>query len=998
MSSNQSVPNLQKMVAMGSAVVGGIALVTKLGIDEFQHRNMKAKTDPSNAYSSIRILPDLVRFQGYIRIHRHKGKIVEPVPRAIEIIEAEEEKKNDTEVDKNDETEVSNNENVEGNDVDDTRMNDKDDDSDHIVNDNHDNNDNNNHNKNNSKVEIKWIDPASIEAEEEEEPKKSGWFSSLSNFASSAKKSLTKLQTMIEQPAIEFVSDFPFILKDSAIHKTDLEQYIMHENRFLDLFEPIQFMKSADQKNPQKTNNSKEPPLSEKWEFCFVKIHHETLYIRYAKKWITLPLNQINISPLTLNNNDCTAFIVDYTKYFTISENGGYVLLCQHLDDPTLMMDKREMEAAPIDIPVEHSSCPWPFVQTYLIGYHNTNYVSLRKEQVLKAIVERVSIAMKDVGFDNHRCYDHSIQFRKCIDTIISKMDGADKALEFKRAQSKKNNDKEEKDDNPYYEYGANNNKNDKDEDNDIPMSSKQEAEGEPEPMVENVEEKGKQSEESKDKIMQEKQKEVEEEKKEEMKEEFLPYLNLLNDAYHGLNVGELSETDWKLTAEASWLSNYVYDIHIPQREQRMKRRDSWTSFKSYISFASNTNLDTVNEQTSNMDVDDKNDNNDNQNDNQLENENHNHNNNQNYIDDMMDDGLYKYCGPPHLSKNPLWRKHNRKHCENLAKCGFQLLDYAITQPGQSVQWMITRSYDNPNTIFLTFKGTSNPLDAMVNIGLHPLELPHFQCSVYSGMYAALQQSLPFICKKLNVYRGDEYYQNNSCPPVNDNDDDGDNDSDDYDGGNNNKNITKIHKLVINGHSLGGGYGQLFLAHLLSVPEFEEYFETIKCVTFGSPLVFCKDVKNSFFYKKLNDKIINFVYQFDLVPRLQNGMEMEYRNKLLKSLLLSQLPVSNIDLVFDVNQRLNYILNKFHEHQWLLDRYRNIGKYIVLFEKEEPRPIVKDKKCFTKSAKSYHLVLDSKKVLTMTSMLPHDEQIYAGEVLNDHKMLNYMKTIMFQQF
>ena len=262
-------------------------------------------------------------------------------------------------------------------------------------------------------------------------------------------------------------------------------------------------------------------------------------------------------------------------------------------------------------------------------------------------------------------------------------------------------------------------------------------------------------------------------------------------------------------------------------------------------------------------------------------------------------------------------------------------------------------------------------------------------------MYAALQQSLAFICRRLKVYASDQYFENNPCPPINKSEQDSNRMNDDDD---ENRNITKIYKIVISGHSLGGGYAQLFLAHLLSVPEFEEYFETIKCVTFASPLVFCKDIENSFLYKKLNEKIINFVYQFDLVPRLQNGMEPIYRNKLLQGLLLSQLPVSNIGLVFDINQRLNFVLSKFQEHQWLLDRYCCIGKYVVLFEKDEPKPIDKKQKCFTKSAKSYHLILPADKVLTLTSMLSHDEPIYAVEVLKDHKILNYMKTIMFQQF
>merc|ERR1712130_502149 len=132
----------------------------------------------------------------------------------------------------------------------------------------------------------------------------------------------------------------------------------------------------------------------------------------------------------------------------------------------------------------------------------------------------------------------------------------------------------------------------------------------------------------------------------------------------------------------------------------------------------------------------------------------------------------------------------------------------------------------------------------MVNIGLHPLELPRFECSVFSGMYAAMQQSLAFICRKLSIYSSDQYYRRNPCPPLSD--------DEELEQEEKKKNITKIYKLIINGHSLGGGYSQLFLAHLLSSDEFTNYFETVKCITFGAPLVFCKDVKNSFFNEKLN--------------------------------------------------------------------------------------------------------------------------------------------------
>merc|ERR1712013_602361 len=105
-------------------------------------------------------------------------------------------------------------------------------------------------------------------------------------------------------------------------------------------------------------------------------------------------------------------------------------------------------------------------------------------------------------------------------------------------------------------------------------------------------------------------------------------------------------------------------------------------------------------------------------------------------------------------------------------------------------------------------------------------------------------------------------------------------------------------------------------------------------VTFGSPLVFGADVRSSLFYEKLRAQCLHFVYQLDLVPRLQNGMSMAYRRALLNGLLESALPINNLSMVFDVRQRVDFVLSKFQEHQWLLDGYASVGEFVLLFERE----------------------------------------------------------------
>eukprot|EP01083_Nonionella_stella_P260742 888628_1 len=135
--------NLKNLAATATAVVGGIALMTKLAKDELQHRNMKHKTDPNNVYSSIRILPDLVHFEGFIRIHKHTGNIICHVPREIkqpkqaELDEKDEKTtNNETEIESESQTKDSNiNDKMESDDVENTQE----------------------ENNNDNDIEIKWL-------------------------------------------------------------------------------------------------------------------------------------------------------------------------------------------------------------------------------------------------------------------------------------------------------------------------------------------------------------------------------------------------------------------------------------------------------------------------------------------------------------------------------------------------------------------------------------------------------------------------------------------------------------------------------------------------------------------------------------------------------------------------------------------------------------------------------------------------------------------------
>ena len=224
-----------------TAVVGGIALLTKLGVDEMQHRNIKAKTNPANSYSAIRILPDLVTFEGFIRIHRVRGDIVCPVPIATK--EPENENGNGNSVAPRDSDSVdAENEAIEAKPA---APEQKEETEDAMA------------------VEVKWLDAT---PQNPSHAKSSSWFDSLSRFASSAAKSVSKLQSKLEAQNTVFDSDFPRALCDAAILRADLETYAVQPHTLGKLFEQLHAFKL------------KEPSSAESNELVGLSFNHETLF------------------------------------------------------------------------------------------------------------------------------------------------------------------------------------------------------------------------------------------------------------------------------------------------------------------------------------------------------------------------------------------------------------------------------------------------------------------------------------------------------------------------------------------------------------------------------------------------------------------------------------------------------------------------------------------------------------------------------------------------
>ncbi|ETO09743.1 hypothetical protein RFI_27635 [Reticulomyxa filosa] len=493
----------------------------------------------------------------------------------------------------------------------------------------------------------------------------------------------------------------------------------------------------------------------------------------------------------------------------------------------------------------------------------------------------------------------------------------------------------------------------------------------------------------------------------------------------------KMTKDQWNICEEASWLSHFVYSLK-PLCAEINGHHNHNPKHSSGIIHVNNE----FDKAENLIDDDNNNDiynNNNNNNNNNNDNNNNNNNNNTN-VKELVASVLQGNNNSS--TKSGIWsslftdskktadedsKTNSKKTPEDyfnelsrlLHDNGYQLLEYACTQRGQSLTWLLVRSYDHWGHLFLVFKGTSHPIDALISAGMHPLKVSTLDCSVFSGMYAALQMSTVQIVKRLEHYANEAYWSEVSFPlqnPQSYNDklryefrqgnglrDSSLSDMDVDPINESHKRGTKITNLVIAGHSLGGGYAALMLANLLS-GDVKKCFENIEAITFGAPLVFCNDLTKSFLYKEIEERCINFVYQFDLIPRLQNALTSKNRRRILHSLVMKEL--SLVGIVVDIATTVQWAINKFEENQWLLDQYKVFGQCILLFDSHLPMRTdnFSNTKCYVRLCQSLHLYWNGTELLSEIQPDDNDDQVplEAQEILRDHKMLHYATKIMFQ--
>ena len=209
------------------------------------------------------------------------------------------------------------------------------------------------------------------------------------------------------------------------------------------------------------------------------------------------------------------------------------------------------------------------------------------------------------------------------------------------------------------------------------------------------------------------------------------------------------------------------------------------------------------------------------------------------------------------------------------------------------VQWFLVRS---GSTLYASFRGTNDVQDVAIDVGAVP-DYTRFEehgIGVHSGIAHALEQKGDGIRHVVNdvLQALQEHLQ-------------------------------KGERLVLCGHSLGGGYAQVMALHLLS-----RNLDVAAVRTFGAPYVLVppKPGDLSILWQKLNSITQHWVHDWDPVPRLP----------LCKTWLTDVLPKLKYEVIQGVRigiaQKYIQALQQHYDETRakLLERYDVVGEVVLV--------------------------------------------------------------------
>ena len=226
---------------------------------------------------------------------------------------------------------------------------------------------------------------------------------------------------------------------------------------------------------------------------------------------------------------------------------------------------------------------------------------------------------------------------------------------------------------------------------------------------------------------------------------------------------------------------------------------------------------------------------------------------------------------------------------------GMQVLHLEQMDEGFLVQWAAVESAD---TLFITFKGTDNPTDVIMTVGYAQRDDKPHALSVASSMQTALDNKGGRA--ETTVDRISALVRSSDKP-----------------------------KVVLCGHSLGGGY-----AILAALDMVHRELPIASVVTFGAPQVVVPDPANPT-WQKLNAMAVLYVNAWDIVPRLPSCDA--WLNDVLPSAALSEnrrLATAAKVLGYDLSGKIAHMLETLGPLKAQMKDYDIVGTLYFVSETE----------------------------------------------------------------
>ena len=176
-------------------------------------------------------------------------------------------------------------------------------------------------------------------------------------------------------------------------------------------------------------------------------------------------------------------------------------------------------------------------------------------------------------------------------------------------------------------------------------------------------------------------------------------------------------------------------------------------------------------------------------------------------------------------------------------RCEDPPADETLDEPYHKCQWVAAYrkgEVTNKRTLYVAFKGTSNALDILLDLSFMDV-VTRRGCRMHSGIFCGVQDELLSVIEVIQFARAH----------------------------------LKTSRVVLCGHSLGGGYATAALCEYLSerdssndpLPQWDQNIHA-EAITFGAPLILRSPTPRARVQAPNNIKITNIINNYDIIPRM----------------------------------------------------------------------------------------------------------------------------------